>query len=150
MGPHSYDPGVSQTLAFWTTQIPNNSVFLDLEAGEAILDFRNLRTVFDAFTVPNSGSSNRALGFVGAIINSLRIHWTGVLRRVSYGNPVTQFSGQFVETLATIEVTTTTPATRPPFTPTLQNRFRFVADPATTVTNFAQIGRERNGIFFPG
>ena len=150
MGPHSYDPGVSQTLVAWTTELPDSSVFVDLQAGEAILDFRNLRTVFDAFTLANSLSPNRPLGLVSAVINSLRIHWTGVIRRVSFSNPVTQFAGRYVENTATIEVTTTTPATRPPFTPAPEDRFRFVADPATTMTNFAQIGHERNGTFFPG
>jgi len=26
--------------------------------------------------------------------------------------------------------------------------FRFVSDPASTIVNFAQIGSERNGVFF--
>ena len=125
-------------------------MYFDLQAGEAILHFANLRTVFDGFTIPNSFSVDRPLGFVAAVINSLRIHWTGVLRRVSFSNATTRFAGRYVENTATIEVTTTTPATTPPFTPTAQNRFRFVSDPATTVTNFAQIGRERNGSLFPG
>jgi hypothetical protein len=47
-----------------------------------------------------------------------------------------------------LALTVTTPATISPFTPTPQHAFRFVSDPDTTVTNFAQIGRERNGLFF--
>lgn len=122
-----------------------------LEAGEAILQLRNIRPIFDAFSVPNSLSLDRPLGFVGATLHSLRIHWTGIQRMVSFSNATTGFAGNYVENSAvTTEVTLTTPSTRPPFTPAAQNAFRFVSDPATTVMNFAQLGRERNGIFFPG
>lgn len=133
----------------WTVEVPENSVSVELDEGEAQLHFRKLHTVFDAFTVPNSLSANRPLGFVGATIDSLRINWEGIMRRVSFSNATTRFAGQYVENAATIELTVHTPATRPPFTPTAQHGFRFVGDPATTRTNFAQIGHERNGIFFP-
>ena len=36
------------------------------------------------------------------------------------------------------------PSTKHPFTPTAQDGFEFVADPKSTVTNFAQIGHENN------
>lgn len=136
---------------FWTIEIPDESVEIILEAGEAILQLRNVRSVFDAFTLANSVSIDRSLGLVGASINSLRIHWTGIQRMVSFSNATTGFAGDYVENSAvTIAVTMTTPSTTPPFTPTPQNAFRFVSDPATTVMNFAQLGRERNGTFFPG
>jgi hypothetical protein len=41
-----------------------------------------------------------------------------------------------------------TPHTKPPFTPAPQDGFQFVADPASTVSNFAQIGHESNGALF--
>lgn len=133
----------------WTVEIPDSSVEIVLESGEAILRFRNLGTIFDAFTLANSLSPDRSLGLVGAIINSLRMHWTGIQRMVSFSNATTGFSGDYVENSAvTIALTVTTPSTTPPFTPTPQDAFRFVSDPATTVMNFAQLGRERNGSFF--
>jgi hypothetical protein len=122
-----------------------------LEAGEATLDFRNFHNVFDAFTVPNSLSVDRALGLVRATINCFHMHWTGVNRMVSFSNATSGFSGDFVEnSMVTLALTVTTPSTSPPFTPAAQNAFQFVSDPSTTVANFAQIGHERNGIFFSG
>ena len=68
-------------------------------------------------------------------------------KRRSFTNGAT-FRGDFVENSAAIELTVATPPTNPPFTPAAQNGFRFIADPKTTVTDFAQIGRENNGALF--
>lgn len=147
LGPHSYDPGKSPALLFWTIEIPEGSVEVDLNAGEAILHLENVCQVFDAFTVPNSLDPAHPLGLVSAMIESLRIHWKGIKTNRSFSNGAT-FRGDFVETSATIEVTVTTPTTKPPFTPSPQDGFEFVADPTTTITNFAQIGHENNGSLF--
>jgi len=124
-------------------------VEIDLDRGEAVLHIEDLCSVFDAFSVANSFDAAHALGFVGAILKSLRIHWSGITRRVSFSDTTTRFRGDYVEnSSATIEVTARTPTTRPPFTPAAKNGFQFVADPATTVTHFAQIGHENNGSLF--
>ncbi len=147
LGPHSYDPGISPSLLMWTTDIPHGSVDVDLDDGEAVLDFENLGTAFDAFTVPNSFDTKHPLGFVSATIEKLRIHWKGPGSHGvhdTFSSP--GFTASFVQnSSATIEVTVSTPATVPPFTPTAQHGFRFVSNPASTVTHFAQIGTERNG-----
>ena len=110
---------------------------------------KNICTVFDAFTVENSLDVAHPLGLVGALIKSLRIEWSGITASFSpFSSTAEKFAGDFFQTSATIAVTTTTPATEPPFTPTPQDGFRFVSDPTTTVTHFAQIGKERNGSFF--
>ena len=133
----------------WTTEIPDGDIEIDLDRGEAVLHIENLCSIFDAFSVPNSFDPAHALGFVGAFLRSLRIHWSGIARMVRFSNPTTRFTGDYVEnTSATIAVTVRTPPTRPPFTPAAKNGFQFIADPATTVTNFAQIGHERNGALF--
>jgi hypothetical protein len=120
-----------------------------LDAGTAVLDLKNICEVFDAFTVANSFDPAHALGFVGAVIESLRIEWSGIKRSViGFSDSTNQFAGNFFETSATIAVTTRTPATTPPFTPTAQDGFRFVSDPTTSKTNFAQVGQERNGALF--
>jgi hypothetical protein len=119
-----------------------------MDEGEAILHLQNVCNVFDAFTVPNSFDPHHALGFVGAVINSLRIHWTGISAKRSFNNG-SSFRAMSVENIsAPIEVTTTTPATKPPFTPTARNGFTFASDPKTTVTNFAQIVQEANGALY--
>jgi hypothetical protein len=134
----------------WTTKVPDGSADADLDEGEAVLHFHNLGTVFDAFTVPNSFDTGHPMGFVGAVIESVRIHWHGAPPVTPLPGDDTppagaNFTGTFVETSATVALTIRTPATTPPFTPGSQNGFEFVADPATTKTDFAQIGRERNG-----
>lgn len=134
----------------WTTEVPGGSAEVDLEDREAVLHIRNLNTIFDAFTVPNSFDTSHPLGLVGASIESLRIHWHGAPPVAPLPGDDTppggaSFSGQFVETSATVGLKIRTPATKPPFTPSPMDGFEFVADPKTTTTEFAQIGRERNG-----
>jgi hypothetical protein len=106
--------------------------------------------VFDAFTVPNSVNLTRPLGnLVQGIINSLRLEWSGASRVVTgFSDSANRFRGTFVENAATIQVTVTTPR-GVPMPERSGNGFRFVSDPASTsISHFAQIGQESNGIFF--
>ena len=144
---HSYDPGISQSLVVWTTPIDEDGVEVDLNKGEALLKLKKLCSVFDAFTVPNSFDPLHALGFVGAVISSLRIRWEGITNTRSFNNGST-FRANSVETSATIDLTVETPATKPPFTPSPRDGFRFIADPSSTITHFAQIVQENNGALF--
>lgn len=150
LGPHSYDPGVSESDVVWTTEIPEGSVDVDLREEEASLHVKNV-LVFDAFTVPNSLSTFHPMGKVHAVINSLRMEWRGTTVRRSHSDCVDAFRGEYFEDRATIEVIATTPpgpaSTCPPRA--ARNGFRFVSDSAeTSVSHFAQIGREHNGVFF--
>ena len=150
MGPHSYDPGVAESDVMWTTEIPESSVDIDLHAGEASLHVKHV-LVFDTFTVPNSLDTRHPLGKVNAVIESLRMEWRGTTRRLTHTDCVDAFRGEFLEDVATIEVIATTPETPARECPptTLRHGFRFVSDPAdTSISHFAQIGRERNGVFF--
>jgi len=149
LGPHSYDPGVSENDVMWTTEIPESSVDFDIHEEAASLRVKNV-IVFDAFTVPNSLDTRHPLGKVHAI-DSLRMEWRGTTFRRSHTDCVDAFRGDYFEDVATIEVIATTPPTPAqacgPSTP--RHGFRFVSDPAhTSVSHFAQIGREHNGIFF--
>ena len=150
MGPHSYDPGVSESDVLWTTEIPDGSVDFDFNEQEAVLHVRNV-LVFDAFTVPNSLNTFHPLGKVNSVINSLRIEWRGTTARRTHRDCTDAFRGEFFEDVATIEVVATTPegvARNCPGT-AARHGFRFESDPAhTSVSHFAQIGRERNGVFF--
>jgi len=150
LGPHSYDPGVSESDVVWTTEIPMDSIEVDLSEQEASLHIKNV-LVFDAFTVPNSLDTRHPMGKVNAVINSLRIRWSGTIRQRSHTDCTDGFRGSFFEDTATIEVVATTPEVRASECPPTANRhgFHFVSDPAhTSITHFAQIGRERNGVFF--
>jgi len=121
---------------------------VDLNAGTASLHVQNL-CVYDAFTVANSIQGvNRAVNQVKGIFNSLDMEWSGIIKRDTANEPVNKMRGSFVENTATIAVAATTPIT---IVTALSNGhgFQFVSDPASTsVSNFAQIGYERNGVFY--
>jgi hypothetical protein len=139
---------LSPTNVFWVANIPEGSAHVDLDEGTASLHVRNM-CVYDAFTVPNSAMGvNRAVNQVQGIIDSLDIEWSGILKRDVANQPVNKMRGTFVENTARIEVTATTPMT---VVTSLSNGhgFRFVSNPASTsVSNFAQIGQESNGVYF--
>jgi len=68
---------------------------------------------------------------------SFRIRWSGVKARVTLSDTTNQFAGNFIEDTATIGWSSH------------QEGFKFVSAPASTSTSlFAEIGRERNGVFF--
>jgi len=68
---------------------------------------------------------------------SFRIRWSGVKARVNVRDTTNQFVGHFIEDTATVNWSSK------------QEGFKFVSDPAkTSTTVFAEIGRERNGVFF--
>jgi hypothetical protein len=115
-------------------------VDVHLDAGKALLQVRNI-PVLDAFTVANSFM--RTPSPVPALIDSLRIEWSGVTKTVHFSDSTDKFAGTFKENSATIQVTATTPANSCLGT----HGFHFVSD-STTASHFAQIGRERNGAFF--
>jgi hypothetical protein len=116
---------------------------VDLAGGTAELHAENICAVFDAFTVGNSFSPNRPLGYASGIINSLDIKWSGITKNfIGVHDAVNQFAGDFFQIgNVTIAVTATTPVST-------GHGFQFVSDPASTTVNFAQIGSERNGVFF--
>jgi hypothetical protein len=142
---------MSPSVVMWTTALSEGAVNVDLSNGKASLHAKDI-LVFDGFTVPNALNPFHPGGHVNSIINSLRMEWNATVPR-SWTDCVDAFRGDFIEGSATIEVTATTPPTPASTCPArpARNGFRFVSDPAsTTISLFAQIGRERNGIFFNG
>jgi len=65
---------------------------------------------------------------------SFRIRWSGVKARVKLRDTTNQFAGNFIEDTATIGWSSH------------QEAFKFVSSTSTSL--FAEIGRERNGVFF--
>ncbi len=123
--------------------MPEGSGEVDLDGGTAELQAENICAVFDAFTVANSVSPDRPLGFVSGRIDSVDIKWSGVTKSfLGVHDSTNHFMGNFFQIgNVTIAVTATT-AKR------TGHGFRFVSDPETTTVNYAQIGSERNGVFF--
>ena len=143
LGFHSYDPGIAGgSLVFWGTAYPVGSGKVDIAGGTAELLVHNVCSVFDVFKVPNSFDPTHALGIFNAIIESMKIEWSGVTRSVpGFSDSVNKFRGDFFECSATIAVSATTPRET-------GHGFHFESDPATTHTHFAQFGTENNGVFF--
>ncbi len=143
LGFHSYDPGIGAgSLLFWGVPYPVGSGKVDIDGGTAELFVHNVCSVFDVFTVPNSFDPKHALGIFSAIINSMKIEWSGVTRSVlKFSDATNKFRGDFFECSATIAVSATTPKDT-------GHGFHFESDPAKTHTNFAQFGTEHNGVFF--
>jgi hypothetical protein len=130
------------SLVFWGTPFPIGSGKVDIDEGTAELHVHNICSVFDVFTVPNSFDPKHALGIFSAIINSMKIEWSGVTRSVlGFSDATNKFRGDFYECSATIAVSATTPKDT-------GHGFHFESDPAKTHTNFAQFGTEHNGAFF--
>jgi hypothetical protein len=142
LGLHSYDPGIAAgSLVLWGAPYPARSGKVDVDAGTAELSVHNI-CVFDAFTVPNSFDPKHALGIFSAIINSMKIKWSGVTRSVlGFSDATNKFRGDFFECSATIAVSATTPKDT-------GHGFHFESDSAKAHTNFAQFGTEHNGVFF--
>jgi hypothetical protein len=65
---------------------------------------------------------------------SFDIDWSGVDARTKIRNDSTDFAGEFIRNSAAILWSAT------------ESGFSFTADPA--VSHFAEIGHERNGVFF--
>lgn len=137
----------------WTTAVSEGSVKFDMDDEKASFHVKDV-LVFDSFTVPNALNSFHPNGHVNAMFNSLRMEWSGTTKTRSWPPPGVcgeAFRGTFFEDVATIEVTATTPPTPARSCPPTPARhgFKFVSDPAeTSVSHFAQIGRESNGVFF--
>ena len=69
---------------------------------------------------------------------SFHLRWSGVTKRVKTRDVVNGFAGGFIENNATLEWSAQ------------KDNFLFVSDPANTSTSaFAEVGHERNGVFFP-
>jgi hypothetical protein len=132
----SIDPGNVPGGLFWTIPVAADSVSINLGEGSASLELSNveLKDFGDFCSDLKHGPSVPATA-------SLKVRWNGVTNRVKVRNAAEGFAGQFLITNASMEFTTSVPG----------NNFEFVSDPAAASTNlFAQIGREHNGVFFPG
>jgi hypothetical protein len=129
---------------FWVVRIPEGDVKVHLGKGEASMHVRNL-AVTDWKTNPNSLTGGKLLGPGVPATVSFDIHWSGVTRKVKVRDAKNGFAGRFLETGATMTWSSSQKSQ-------LGNPdgFAFVSDPAkTTKTNFAEVGHERNGVFFP-
>jgi hypothetical protein len=133
LNPSDYHP----TGLFWTIQIPQENVQVHPGNGYASVVAKNL-PIYDYTQIGNAlfGGAPRSPGVI-----SYRVVWSGVQQRVNIRNtdPVYGgFAGNFVRNTAQMEWTAVT------------DDYTFVSGPlSTSSSEFAEVGEERNGSFFP-
>jgi hypothetical protein len=123
---------------FWTVEIPESGVEVELGAGSASLQATNV-AVLDYGNIRNALFGGGPLPIPGTV--SFKVVWSGVNQSVNIRNtdPVFGgFAGEFVRNSAQMEWTATV------------GGLTFVSDAISTSSSlFAEIGHERNGSFFP-
>jgi hypothetical protein len=123
---HDFNPGIAPSGLFWTARIPVGSVDIDLGRVRASLRLTDFST---GDTIPGPAP-------VPATI-TLDMQWSGATADIEVRDLVHGFAGEYHECHATISWSAE------------ESGFSFVSAPAdTSVTRFAEIGRERNGRFF--
>ena len=94
-------------------------------------------TVSDFFTIPNNLLHGAIVPPVPATV-SFVIHWGGTGNRVKLRDPVNGFDGEFVENSASMIWSASSSGL------SYQS-----GGEDTSVSVFAEVGHERNGVFFP-
>ena len=132
LNPSDYHP----TGLFWTIAISEDAIQVNFGEGHASMRASNV-PIFDYGNIDNAlfGGAPRTPGVV-----SYRVVWSGINQRVNIRNtdPVYGgFAGSFIRNTAKMEWTATT------------DDYTFVSAPlGTSSSDFAEIGVERNGLFF--
>jgi hypothetical protein len=118
---------------FWTVRIPDENVSVNLGAGRASMHFTD-QAVMDFGSIPNAiGNGPSSPATV-----TYDLEWSGVVQRSQVSDTASGYAGQFIQTNATIN-----------WTAHAANGFAFTSDAGGQSTVFAEIGHERNGVFFP-
>jgi hypothetical protein len=119
---------------FWTVALPADSVQVNPGSGTAELYVHDL-ALRDYVNIPNA----LAQGAFVPVTASLDVTWSGpVTRNVNVRDAANGFAGEFNENQATVAFSAS------------EAGFTFTSAPANTSTSvFAEVGHERNGIFFP-
>lgn len=134
MNPTAFPP----TSLFWTLEIPKESVQVNPSAGRAEVQVSDY-PVYDYHDIPNAIFGGGPAPVAGGHV-SYKLAWSGVKERLNIKNtdPVYGgFAGEFVRGSAQMEWTATS------------GDYHFVSAPMeTSSSSFAELGHERNGIFF--
>jgi len=130
---HDYEPGVAANGLFWTIPVPDGAIDVNGGKGRARFAMRDFAiSDFHEFTnsILPGGASEPA-------VVSFDVRWHDIQSRYNAKEPEFGLAGEFVVTKATIEWSSQ------------QAGFSFQSDPASTsVSEYAILGHERNGVFF--
>ena len=131
--PGTIDSGPAKGL-FWTSHIATSAVQVDLDEATAVMRV-------DQFDVEDYGTLKNALldGPSNPATVSFLMQWGGVRARLHVRDLIEHFVSDRIEDTATATWSAAVPS----------RHFTFTSDPAATSTSvFAEIGAERNGVFF--
>ena len=131
---HDFNPGITRLGVFWTSIVDNDDVRANIDKGRATLEVRNLR-MKDFFNLQNAtvGGGPRPV----AAVVSYKVVWNALGAVNSFDNAEQKFRGEFRSATAQMEWSART------------RDFTFVSAPlATSTTDAAQLGSERNGRFY--
>ena len=119
---------------FWTSIVTDDQVHVDLTSGRAIVEVRNLH-MKDYFDIENAlvgGGQPPAPSVV-----SYRVEWNAIGAVNVFDNVAQKFRGEFRAAVAHMEWSARTVD------------FDFVSAPlGTSTTDGAELGTERNGVFY--
>jgi hypothetical protein len=122
---------------FWTIEVPEHSVEVELEKGTASLQAFHV-PIIDYSTGTNALFGGGPKPVPGSV--SFRVAWSGMQQQVDIRNTDAVFGGfegHFIRNKAQMERTA------------VVGDYRFVSDPLeTSSSSFAEIGSEQNGSFF--
>ena len=135
---HDLNPTVfPPTSLFWTVILPDHSVDVNPSKGRAVMNAVDV-PIFDYHDIPNAIFGGGPAPVPGTV--SFTVAWSGVNERINLKNtdPIYGgFAGEFVRGNAQMEWTATV------------GDYQFVSAPLETSSSvFAEVGKERNGIFF--
>jgi len=130
------NPGIAPSGLFWTTRLGANNVGgVNPGAGLAVYQAVDV-PIMDFHNIPNAlfgGGDPPVPGFV-----SFEVRWSGTDDRVNLKNPAIGFAGEYVRGQAQMQWTARV------------GDLHYVSDPIeTSSSEFAQLGHERNGSFYP-
>ena len=126
---HDFNPGIAESGLFWTAPIDRGSVRVDLHEARASMHVEDLE-LEDYGNVVNALQDGPS---VEATV-SFDISWSGGDERRKIRNTHAGFAGTFIRDTAILVWSAE------------EHGFSFQSDPL--VSGFAEIGFERNGVFF--
>ena len=133
MNPTAFPP----TGLVWTLEVPSDSVQVNPGKGKAVIQESNY-PILDYGNIVNAFFGGGPAPVPGKV--SYTLVWSGVEERVNIKNTDPAyggFAGEFVRNVAQMEWTATV------------GDYHFVSAPlANSSSSFAELGHERNGIFF--
>jgi hypothetical protein len=128
---HDFNPGIDASGLFWTVAIPGDAVDADFDDGEASLEVHSLH-LDDYFNLGNALFGGGPQEIPAQV--SYEVEWRVGGETFNIRDTTNHFEGRFKEGTATIKWSGR------------EQGYSFHSD--SSKTNFAEIGRESNGVFF--